>query len=286
MKILHKLRSQSGASMILALVFMLFCMFVGGTVLAAASANGYRVAHLSDQQQYLDERSAALLTAEELRANLGSSGTNKLVINDVTFTVQEIEVGNGGVPIPVGEPTTSRSITFEAPNGIVMTPFQRLMYETTVLRYISENNVDLATVRVDFKNFTIRYEGTTSSVTNIAEFWCNASAGTLNVSGVKDGGASFTDFSAAYECMDGARLYDFVFDFGDFSQLSVACYASLGEREPVEQTLIDEWTATEQSTDESGNVTNVQRTYDAQITTVSRKPVIIWESAKVVKGGG
>jgi hypothetical protein len=249
-------------------------MFVGGTVLAAASANGYRVAHLSDQQQYLDERSAALLTAEELRANLGSAGTNKLVINDVTYTVQQITVGNGGVISPVGEPSTSRTITFEAPNGIVMTPFQRLMYETTVLRYLSENSVDLATVRIEFKNFRFHYEGNTSSVTNIAEFWCNASAGMLNVSGVKTGGASFTDFSASYECMDGARLYDFVFDFGDFSQLSVACYASLGERDPVEQTLIDEWT------DASGNK------YDAQITTVSRKPVIIWESAKVVKGGG
>ena len=274
MKILRKLRSNSGASMILAMVFMLFCMFVGGTVLAAASANGYRVAHLSDQQQYLDERSAALLTAEELRANLGGAGTNKLVINDVAYTIQKITVGNGGVPIPVGDPSTSRTITFEAPNGIIMTPFQRLMYETTVLRYINENSVNLATDRIEFKNFNYHYEGTTSAVTNIAEFWCTSFSGTLNVSGVKTGGASFTDFSAAYECMNGARLYDFVFDFGDFSQLSVACYASLGERNPVEQTLIDEWT------DASGN------TYDAQITTVSRKPVIIWESAKVVKGGG
>lgn len=286
MKILQRLRSNSGASMILAMVFMLVCMFIGGSVLAAASANGYRVAHLSDQQQYLDERSAALLTAEELRANLGAAGTHMLIINDVTYTVQEVTVGNGGVITPVGTPTTSRSITFEAPRNILMTPFQRLMYETAVWRYIQQNSIDLATVRIEFKNFEFSYENTEDKITNISEFWSDAADGTLNVSGVKTGGAGFTNFSAAYECMGGERLYDFVFDFGDFSQLSVACYASLGEREPVEQTIIDEWTATEQNTDENGVVTNVTRTYDAQITTVSGKPVIIWESAKVVKGGG
>lgn len=274
---LNKLRSKSGASMILAMVFMLFCMFIGGSVLAAASANGYRVAHLSDQQQYLDERSAALLTADELRVGLGDIGNHKLVINDVTYTVQEIVVGNGGVITPVGTPTTSRTITFEAPNNIVMTPFQRLMYETTVLRYISENEVDLATVRIEFKNFVYSYNDGEADdrITALAEFWCSSTDGSLTVSGVKTAdNSSFTNFDALYECMDGARLYDFVFDFGDFSQLSVACYASLGEREPVEQTVIDKWT------DASGNY------FDAQITTVSRKPVIIWESAKVVKGGG
>lgn len=285
MKILKRLRSNSGASMILAMVFMLVCMFIGGSVLAAASANGYRVAHLSDQQQYLDERSAALLTAEELRANLGAAGTHMLIINDVTYTVQEVTVGNGGVITPVGTPTTSRSITFEAPRNILMSPFQRLMYETAVLRYISENSIDMATVLVEFKNFQYSYEDTVGEITHISEFWSNTVSGTLNVSGVKTGGAGFTDFAAVYQCLSGERLYDFVFDFGDFSQLSVTCYASLGEREPVEQTIIDEWTATEQSTDVNGIVTNVTRTYDAQITTVSRKPVIIWESAKVVKGG-
>lgn len=297
MKILHKLRSNSGASLILALVFMLVCMFIGGSVLAAASANGYRVAHLSDQQQYLDERSAALLTAEELRANLGAASTHMLVINDVTYTVQKVKVGNGGVVTPDGDPTTSRSITFEAPRNILMTPFQRLMYETAVLRYISENELD-STVQIQFKNFHYRdiYDPSYDpddyqtpedepQILNLTDFWCKDVKGNLTVSGNynEDGtGASFTNFQALYECMDGSALYDFVFDFGDFSQLSVICYASLGEREPVEQTIIDEWTVTVPGAD--GSTTTI--TYPAQITTVSRKPVIIWETAKIVKGGG
>lgn len=301
MKILNKLRSNSGASMILAMVYMLFCMFIGGSVLAAASANGYRVAHLSDQQQYLDERSAALLTAEELRADLGSADTHMLVINDVSYTIQEVEVGNGGVITPVGTATTSRIITFEAPSGIVMTPFQRLMYETAVLRYIEENEIP-STVQIRFKNFYYRdiydpsydpddYQNQEDEpeIEYLSQFWCTHTSGQLTVSGKynEDGsGDSFTNFQALYECMGGSSLYDFVFDFGSFSQLSVVCYASLGEREPVKQTIIDEWTVMEQKTDENGVVSNVPRTFSAQITTESRKPVIIWESAKIIKGGG
>ena len=80
-QIAGKLRSNSGASMVIALVFMMFCLFVGGSVLAAATANGSRVEHLSDQQDYLDQRSAAMLIADELRAN---NANNQLIVHDVT----------------------------------------------------------------------------------------------------------------------------------------------------------------------------------------------------------
>lgn len=269
----HKLRSNAGASMILALVFMLFCMFIGGTVLAAASANGYRVAHLSDQQQYLDERSAAYLTAEELRLSGSFVSTHMLTINDVTQKVQEVTVGNGGVVTPVGEPTTSRLITFQAPAGLIMTPFQRIMYETAVLRYIQENSIDVATVPIRLDNFVYNYNNTDATITSVAEFWCAGVKGSLTVNGTTDSGnKTFTNFPANYECLTGSGLYDFVVDFGDYSQMSIILKASLGEREPVEQVTIDDWT-------EGG------RTYSAQITTTSRMPVIMWESATIVKGG-
>ena len=67
MKIKEKLQSSKGASLIIALVFMLFCAMVGSAVLAAATANGGRVAALkSDQQDYLNQRSAATLLQDEL----------------------------------------------------------------------------------------------------------------------------------------------------------------------------------------------------------------------------
>ena len=59
-----KLRSRLGASLILAMVFMLFCSFVGGSVLASATANAQRVAQLAEQQDFLLERSAALLASD------------------------------------------------------------------------------------------------------------------------------------------------------------------------------------------------------------------------------
>lgn len=287
-QISRKLRSNSGASMILALVFMLFCMFVGGTVLAAASANGYRVAHLSDQQQYLDERSAAFLTAEELRLTRSNVSTHMLTINDVEQTVQKVIVGNGGVvtPDPSSPPFTVHTITFAAPEGIVMTPFQRIMYETAVLRYISENEIDTNTVQIILDNFVYNYNGTDSTIFLLSEFWCTGFEGSLTVNGVLNSDHStFTNFPASFECQGGSALYDFVVDFGDYTQMSIVLNASLGERKPIIQTTIDEWSQTVTTTGANGTPTNTTVTYPAQITTTTRMPVIMWDNAIIEKGG-
>ena len=70
LSIKRKLSSKSGASMLLAMVFLMFCLFIGGSVLAAATANGSRVEHLkNDQQNYLSQRSAMLLMADMLTSN-------------------------------------------------------------------------------------------------------------------------------------------------------------------------------------------------------------------------
>lgn len=284
----RKLRSNSGASMILALVFMLFCMFVGGTVLAAASANGYRVAHLSDQQQYLDERSAAFLTAEELRISTSLVPNHQLIVTDAKQVVQKVIVGNGGVytPDPDSPATTSHVITFSAPAGLVMTPFQRLMYETAVLRYIQQNSIDTAAVQIRLENFAYSYNNTESSITSITEFWVTGTSGTLNISGVKDTDNSvFASFPAEFACQGGSDLYDFTVDFGDFSQMSVVLNASVGERKPVVQSTIDEWTQTITTTEADGTQKNTTVTYPALITTTSKMPVILWETATIEKGG-
>ena len=284
----RKLRSNSGASMILALVFMLFCMFVGGTVLAAASANGYRVAHLSDQQQYLDERSAAFLTAEELRLSGSYASSHMLTVNDVEQVVQKVIVGNGGVVTPDPDSTaiTSHIVTFIAPSDLVMTPFQRIMYETAVLRYIEDNAIDTTTVQIVLDNFVYDYNGSDSSISSLSEFWCTGPSGNLTVSGILDSdGSSFADFPANFVCKTGSNLYDFVVDFGTYSQMSVILNASLGERKPIIQTTIDEWSQTVTTTGANGTPTNTTVTYPAQITTTTRMPVIMWDNAIIEKGG-
>lgn len=63
-----KLHSESGASMMLALLFLFFCLMTGAIVLTAASANAGRTARIeSEQQHYLAVESAALLLRDDLR---------------------------------------------------------------------------------------------------------------------------------------------------------------------------------------------------------------------------
>ena len=67
---LNKLKSNSGATIIIALMFMLICVFVGGSVLVAATVNGGRLAgERADQQAILNQRSIAAVIADELSEN-------------------------------------------------------------------------------------------------------------------------------------------------------------------------------------------------------------------------
>lgn len=62
-----KLKSASGASMLLALLFLFFCLTVGSIVLTAASANAGRTARIRrEQQDYLAVESAARQLRESL----------------------------------------------------------------------------------------------------------------------------------------------------------------------------------------------------------------------------
>lgn len=82
LSIKQKLHSQRGASMLMAMVFLMFCLLVGGTVLGAATANGSRIDHLvNEQQEFLAQRSAVLVMGDMLTA---SDGTElQLIIKDV-----------------------------------------------------------------------------------------------------------------------------------------------------------------------------------------------------------
>ncbi len=270
-QISRKLRSNSGATMIIALMFMMFCLFVGGSVLASASANGYRVAHLSDQQDYLDQRSAAMLISDELSAG---SVSHQLTVHDVTQVVQQVTVGDGGVITPVGQPTTYHTITFQAPAGLQMNALQRVLYEATVWRYLAENSVDLTKTKVEITNFT--YQGGTviggiSGVTNPFWYQTSATTGQISITGSKSG-TQFTAFTAYFESDDNQGLYDFLVSFGEFSQLKVAMHAFTGTRTPVVRETIAPWT--------SGGTT-----FDAQITTTSQQYVISWDTPMIEKGG-
>lgn len=275
-KITRKLRSRTGASMILAMVFMLFCLFVGGTVLASAAANGYRVEHLSDQQQYLDERSAALLISDELAP--AGSPTLKLTIHEITKTIQPVDVDEGGVVVNSGSASVSYSVVIHAPANLKMTAMQRIAAECTVWQYLKEKGITDTGI-VQIKGFV--YDKGTPTVTSddvtigsLADFWYQYDlSGTADISGKIDitgttGTDTFTDFDAYFSSATETDLYDFVVDFGDYTQMNVVMNAYAGTRDPVT----------------SSQVTTYGGGY-ARITTESRQIAISWDDPLIEKGG-
>lgn len=65
--ILHKLRSQRGASLLLALLFLLICSMVAASILMAAAANaGKQRSNLEEHQTYLALSSAVSTLCDEL----------------------------------------------------------------------------------------------------------------------------------------------------------------------------------------------------------------------------
>ena len=86
----RKLRSNAGASMIFAMVFLMFCVFIGSSVLASASANAGRLEGRNEEQQaYLSQRSAALVMAEMLKGT--EEAPMQMIIEEVTTTVGSAE---------------------------------------------------------------------------------------------------------------------------------------------------------------------------------------------------
>lgn len=121
LSIKRKLRSQRGASMLLAMVFLMFCLFIGGSVLAAATANGSRVEHLkNDQQDYLSQRSAMLLMADLLTGEDG---------NPLNITIKEVTKPKtvAGVTTDVTTATFTSSNAPTTPNAL-----QQLVFECVV----------------------------------------------------------------------------------------------------------------------------------------------------------
>lgn len=118
----RKLRSRSGTSMLLALVFLQFCLFIGGSVLAAATANAGRVQQLrQDRQQELRCRSAMQLMAGLLKSTPESQ---------LQLTIQDVKVTNA-------DGTVTRTVHYgiHGEEGYSKSAFQKLLYEFAVHQY-------------------------------------------------------------------------------------------------------------------------------------------------------
>ena len=283
-KLQRKLRSRTGASMLLALVFLLFCSFVGGSVLVSATANAYRVAHLSEQQDFLNQRSAALLLGDELQLEPGQQF--RLHVVDAYKTTKEVNIVNGGGVVETGRSDTERVITFQLiTNDTDVTELQRLMLETTVWRYLRERVVD-ETCTVVLTGFP--------SISGLGDFWyaysgasVNGNAvtvsstntdpikGTMNVTGTATN-VSMPSYTANFSSGKGEELYDFHVDFGDLSQLRLTMDAFSGTSNPITVSA----PATEGSIAGLASPTGY-----IQVTTRSTQTTISWDDPLVEKGG-
>ena len=210
----RKLNSSRGASMILAMVFMLICLFVGGSVLTAATVSGQRLQDLNNQQQYLDQRSAALLLAEELRAT--EDQRMKLTVYDSGKTVR---------------------FSLSAPQEL--TAMQRVVYEAAIRNYLQLRSAQsLASPTILLENFRVRSPGgSVEEIRSPDQFWVQGSAGSgeitveIQISGPGPDTAENPGFRACFLC-DSSYHCSIDFTAGEkpagFSPLEIRLEAYVG----------------------------------------------------------
>ena len=96
----EKLHSAKGSSLLIVMVYFLLCLFVGGVVLTAATANGGRLAAMkADHQANYAQRSAAMVVQDELKGKRTS-----LVIDKITTTTRVTSTN--------GATTVSETVTY------------------------------------------------------------------------------------------------------------------------------------------------------------------------------
>lgn len=284
MIIKEKLRSSKGASLIIALVFMLFCAMIGSAVLAAATANGGRIAALkSDQQEYLNQRSAATLLSDELQINRPKLTVTKKEVVKTTYAV-----GDGGVLTPTGS-TTTKTIDFKV-NGNVTTQLQRVLFESAILRYLQANDMDGYTVTIS--DFTVAGANGSAGteISSISDFRLYDSVKgenqdpecTLTVDlskGSVGAGTPVTNFSARVGCVGPAPQnsdanktvapYTFNVSFVDDAKLYLRMYAATGS--PNEYTY---------ETQDPG----LSSTELVKVKTTTTTQTISWDPPEILKG--
>lgn len=282
MKIKEKLQSSKGASLIIALVFMLFCAMVGSAVLAAATANGGRVAALkSDQQDYLNQRSAATLLQDELTIS-----RPQLVITKTTTTTTKYTVGDGGGMTPIeGYPVEDTAFNFEV-SGSIQTKLDQLLFESAILRYMEQNDMQNYYKTDIISGFKIpQAEGDPLNIKKPWDFiMCdkNKSLQTtqdamanlsvdLKANGESESKSAFT---ARVGCSGNKdNLYCFLVDFGNETtegMLSLRMYAAVSDPRTSKMT--------EQGADKGNSSIYVREDIETVRQTIS------WDSPEVMKG--
>lgn len=268
----RKLKNARGASLIIAMVFMLICVFVGGSVLTAATMNAYRIEHHSDAQDFLDQRSAALLVMDELKSE---SGTMTLLIHDSIVKKDLVEVLPSGM-MQITEPGVPRhQVTFSVV-GENMTAFQRTAYETAVRTYLS-NMSDGSSATVILENF--KYNGTDVKPETM---WMREAQGTFKVEGslldpADSASEKIADFEANFKCDSD---YHYTVNFGTLSQMEISMRAS----KPGVRKIPTVKEVTERDSYPEGVSEEYKRAHGQQVSTTTKLTTISWQQPRIEKG--
>ncbi len=206
-----KLRSKAGVSMLIALLFLMFCVFIGGTVLAAATANGRRVEQLASQQEQLISRSTAMLLGDELQ--LDPDESLRIKVLDVDKTIYEIQATDGHYELLSTAPVRKREVTFTVDihlnAGHKLKPLQRLQIEAAILRYIQEHPSDDQSLQPDIKIVGFIVDGVEITKN---DFWLKTDLngnveGSLQVEATHDT-VDIPGFDLTVSCGSGDDCYD------------------------------------------------------------------------------
>ncbi len=217
-KVLKKLKSKAGTSLILALVFMLVCAFVGAVVLASSTANVGRTAKLKeDNQDYLSQRSAATLILDKLfEKDVNGKGDIVLNYSQIATKTTKVTVVNDKRTEYPPEYSGVNNVVFTAGGDNAtgkMNQMQRIIYETAVMNYMENNSLPKNPTFIGF-----RYpDGSTASTTD--NFIVTQPCATLFISDPADSTGS-TGITARVRFSETSQN-TLIIDFGDDSKVSI-----------------------------------------------------------------
>ncbi len=282
--------------MILVLVFLLFCTFIGGSVLAVASANGARARHLSEEeQQFLNQRSAVSLMQDALTKEYtvkDGTETKKITppqpilsIDVITTTKQPVKITQGGGVVNDGAPTKSITFVCKAEKSDYAKPaLQRLVYESAVLRVLDMYNYSATngdSVKLENLVFMPLSGSVSVTLTDIDQFWLkDTNIGNLTITlneGENGEGAQLGDPVQAHVlCSAGDDPYHFYITFGEDgkeAQASLKMNAMVSERPGQD------------SSDSFEPRSDSDTSLQYKVTNTTSTVVISWQSPEIVKGG-
>lgn len=250
---LCKLKSRSGSSFLLALVFLLIVTFFGSSVLVSATGNAGRLNKMRERrQQYLAERSAALLLKEQLTFQSGGK----------TLTIESVETK---VTTTTNDGGATTVVTQTSQNPVVTPPdhcgeLQRVALEAAVWK--RQEALEMADA-----NYTLNDPMPKTDWFGSAVIPHTPTRGEIAVAVQKNGSNVDSPLTGAYTCTltNGNRTILFQVEF---AQLTVVLRGDIVTKNQAPEVFVE--------TDAAKRVETVKSNVKTTIT---------WQTPTIVKGG-